>query len=293
MRLPFRRKPPAAAPAPRQAPPPLPGPPPALPDPAAADPLLAAALELCWRESVLLAWSDAPRVARFLLLCRAAGARRVHVAHPAPPADPEAILRAEAAALGLEALADAVLAPGRAADAPPFAGTLDMDAPRPWWLRAAPDAPGLREAAGKPGLVVDGSQLVHALEPVARLRALAATGAARILLETPVVTASGALAAAGFRPGDSWHAHDMTPAQSEAMAAWWEERGVALEQYRRFPRGFTRSQAELAGLHATGWWSFMDRIAIARLLGLAGLRPRQAVPSWEGRSLVVLAERAP
>ena len=91
----FRRAQPRPAPVPVPAPhparrdtPPLPGPPPALPDPAATDPLLAAALELCWRETVLLTWPDAPRVARFLLLCRAAGARRVHVAHPVPPPEP-------------------------------------------------------------------------------------------------------------------------------------------------------------------------------------------------------------
>jgi len=296
VRLPFLRARPApAAVAERPQRPPLPGPPPPLPDPAGGDPLLAAALELCWRSSVLLTWGDAPRVARFLLLCRAAGARRAHVACPdlPPDPDPEAALRAEAAALELPALAEAILAAGRAADARPFGGTPDVDAPRPWWLRAAPDAPGLREAAGFPDLVVDGSQLVHAAEPVARLRALAATGARRILLETPVVTAAGPLARAGFRPGDAWHAHAMSPAQSAAMAEWWRERGVALEQYRRFPQGFTRAQAEMAGLGATAWWSFMDRIAIARMLGLAGLRPRIATPSWEGRSLVILAEPAP
>lgn len=285
-------EPPAPAPpAPRAAW--LPEPPPTLPDPAAADPLLATMLELCWRAKVLLAWNDAPRVARFLLMGRAAGARQVHVAHHDMPPDPEAILRGQADALDLSSVADLVLAAGRAADAPPLGSTFAVDSCRPWWLRATPDACALREVAGGPDLVVDGSQLVHAVEPVARLRTLAATGARHVLFETPVVTAGGALARAGFRPGDTWHAHTMSPAESEAMDAWWREHGVALEQYRRFPRGFTRAQGELAGMHGTGWWSFMDRIALARMLGLVGLRLCAARPSWEGRSLVVLAERAP
>ncbi|MFL1461275.1 hypothetical protein ACI6QG_03670 [Roseococcus sp. DSY-14] len=259
--------------------PPLPAAPEPLPDPAAGDGLLAAALPLAWRRRVLLCWGDAARVARFTLACEAAGARAVQVVAPEP--------HGAAAALA-EAAAERGLPPPRATSLP-VGGARVVDAGPCWWLDGQP-GPALSRF--RPDLVVDGGQLVHREEPLARLRALAATGARHLVLETPVVGASGALAEAGFRPGDTWFAVSMTPAMSRAMAAWWAARAVELEQYRLFPGGFTAAQAHAAGLTGTAWWSFMDRLALVALLGQAGWRARRLETGWDGRSVVVVAERA-
>ncbi|MCW8085417.1 hypothetical protein [Sabulicella glaciei] len=282
--------PPDEAPAPIPFPA-LPGPPRALPDPVRDDALLAAALGLCWRRGVLFAWNDLRRVARGVLLCRQAGARRAHVAQPWIPSEADEVLLEEARRLEMEEEAVRILAEGRAAHMPALGGSLDCDAPRPWWLRAPHDHPDLREMAGGPELVLDGSQLIHWPDPVARLRSLAATGARHVVLETPVIRSEGALRRAGYTPGALWHATGMTPAQSAAMAEFWAESGVALDQYRRFPHGFSLAEARSAGLGGQAWWSFTDEAGLRRLLRASGFALRSARPVWDGRSLVIVAER--
>ncbi|WP_207539371.1 hypothetical protein [Sabulicella rubraurantiaca] len=269
----------------------LPSPPRALPDPVQDDALLAAALGLCWRRSVVFAWNDLRRVARGVLLCRQAGARSAHVAQPWVPSEADEVLMKEARRLELVEQADRILAEGRAAHIPALGGSLDCDAPRPWWLRAPHDHPDLREIAGWPDLVVDGSQLIHWPDPAARLRSLAATGARHIVLETPVIRAEGALRRAGYVSGALWHATGMTPAQSAAMAEFWAEAGVTLDQYRRFPHGFSLAEAREAGLGGQAWWSFTDKAGLHRLLRAGGFAMRSARPIWDGRSLVIVAER--
>ncbi len=272
---------PPAPPPPALALPPLPPRPAALPDPAAHDPLLAAALPMCWRRRVLLCWGDAPRVTRFMLACGAAGAKAVHAAATGTEAPIHAALATEAAALGRTA--------PPAWPATPLNGKREVDSRPGLWL-GAPPGQGCAHLGME--LAVDGSQLVHHEEPLAWLNSLAATGARHLVTETPVVSASGALAGAGFRPGDIWFAGTMTPDMSRAMAAWWTQQGVELEQYRRFPDGFTTSQGHAAGLAVVGWWSFMDRAGLERLLQRAGWRVLRLVPSWNGRSVVAVAERA-
>jgi hypothetical protein len=255
------------------------GPPPLLPDPGAGDALLDAVLPLVAGRRCLLAWGDAPRVARMALAASAAGAGSVVVAHQHPPPEVDRILVEEARRLELEAEAARLLRRGRTlGPAPELGGALDCDALRPWWIAAEL---GSRDAAARAGavdLVVDGSQLIHWQDPLARLRALAATGARHVVLETPLLT--GELA--GYAPGSVWYAVGMSAGQSLAAAAYWRERGVPLRQYEAMPHGFTAAQAVQAGLGGIAWWSFTDLAGIARLLDRAGLRLRRHRIVWKG-----------
>jgi hypothetical protein len=284
----------ARRPAPRALPPAVDGwePPPLLPEPGAGDALLEELLALAPGRRVLLAWGDGGRVARMSIALRAAGAASTLAAHPGEvPAGATGELLEAGRRMGLSEVARelAFRAPVPMPDAA-VAAAVDCDAGRPWRVGGAPGDLALAVLAGRVDVVADGSQLIHWPDPLARLRALAATGARHVVIETPLVRADAALTAAGFAPGSVWYAVGMSPEESVAMAAHWRRREVRLHQYELMPQGFGAAEAWHAGIEATAWWSFFDRAGLARLLALAGLRAVRLTPVWDGRAAVVVAE---
>ena len=296
----FGRRPAAAPAAAEAAPLPLPsgiadwGPAPLLPELAQGDAMLEELLLLAPGRRCLLAWGDGPRVARMSVALHAGGAASTLAAHPGPvPAEATRELIEAGRALGLPGRARELASRAPLAVASPVvAGAVDCDAGRPW--RAAGDlaSAGLGALAGRVDVVADGSQLIHWPDPLARLRALAATGARHVLMETPLLRPDAGLQRAGFPTGAVWYAVGMSADESQAMAGYWQRQDVDLHQYRWRPQGFTIAQAWDAGLMDTAWWSFFDAGGLAGLLARAGLRILRMRPVWEGRAAVVVAERA-
>jgi hypothetical protein len=286
-----------AAEAPPAAPRPLPhpiadwGPPPLLPEPSQGDVLLEELLMLAPRRRCLLAWGDGGRVARMSVALHAAGAASTLVAHPgAVPGEAMGELLEAGRRLGLPGPARELARRAPVGGQMAVPGAVDCDAGRPWRCGGDLASAALGALAGPVDVVADGSQLIHWPDPLARLRALAATGARHVVLETPLLQADADLTAAGFAPGQVWYAVGMSPGQSMAMADYWTRRDVTLRQYSLLPRGFTSEEAAAAGFGAVAWWSFTDLAGLDRLLSLAGLRLLRQRSVWEGRAVVVVAE---
>jgi hypothetical protein len=254
--------------------------------------LLEELLMLAPRRRCLLAWGDGGRVARMSVALHAAGAASTLVAHPgAVPGEAMGVLLEAGRRLGLPGPARELARRAPVGGQMAVPGAVDCDAGRPWRCGGDLASAALGALAGPVDVVADGSQLIHWPDPLARLRALAATGARHVVLETPLLWPDAALTAAGFVSGEIWYAVGMSAGQSEAMADFWRRRDVMLQQYNLLPHGFTAAEATVAGFATIAWWSFTDLAGLNRLLLLAGLRLLRQRRVWDGRAVVVVAER--
>jgi hypothetical protein len=170
------------------------------PDPAAGDPLLAVALAFAQGRRCLLTGDDAARLARAYLALLQEGAVSALVAAPDPPRHVDALLRDEALRWGLMDVAAPLLERPPAGGRGPHTYYLDCDRPADWWMRAALDADDLAQRAGPVDLAVDFRSLAANPDPLARLSALAATGARELVLEDAPGEAEYWLDRLGFRP---------------------------------------------------------------------------------------------
>jgi hypothetical protein len=172
-----------------------------VPDPAADDPLLAVALALAQGRRCLLTGDDAARLARACLALRQQGAASALVASPDPPPHADAALREEALCWGLMDVAAPLLErPSTAVRGLGGSYYLDCDLPADWWVKAALDQGDLAHRAGPVDLLVDFRSLGANPDPLARLSALAATGAQELALEDGPGEAEYWLDRLGFRP---------------------------------------------------------------------------------------------
>ncbi|TCH97113.1 hypothetical protein EJV46_17485 [Roseococcus sp. SYP-B2431] len=198
----FRRQAPPApidpVPAPVESPLPVPAPF-RLPDPAAGDALLAVALGLAPGRRCLLTGDAPARLARACLALLQQGAASALVAAPDPPRHADAMLRDEALRWGLMEVATPLLERPPAGERGPQTYYLDCDRPADWWMRAALDEGDIAQRAGPLDLVVDFRSLGANPDPLARLRALAATGAGELMLEDAPGEAEYWLDRVGFR----------------------------------------------------------------------------------------------
>ena len=172
---------------------PAPGAPPAWPwpawswpDPAADDPLLAMALALAPGRRILLTGEDSHRLARASLALRREGAAFTLVATDAPPHNADDILREEALRWAMTDWAAPMLATLRGPRGQARTAPLMADAAADWWVAASLPGDTLAHHAGAIDLLLDLRRLAAGAspaDPLARLTALAATGARAVLLE--------------------------------------------------------------------------------------------------------------
>ncbi|MBB3898990.1 DUF1499 domain-containing protein [Roseococcus suduntuyensis] len=261
-----RPLPPLPAPAAAAPPPALPSPgPPLMPSP------LAMALAASAAGRHVLVVGDAPSaVAALVLHALSHGAASARAYSARRPDDADGQLRAAGTALGLEAVAEALLARARVGTTAQIEGAIDP--PWLWWLRGKWDAPDLAARLGPLDLVVDPGNLAAAEDPGHRLAQLRGSGARGLLLGC-LVPAPGA--APGFEAESLWHAGRLDEAASAALHAHLSAQGLDLPQLRLLPAGMTPEAARAAGIEQPYWW-FLGEAALRRLLAEAGWTPREA-----------------
>lgn len=168
------------------------------PDPAAGDPLLAMALALAPGRRIVLTGKDAHRLARASLALRREGAAFTLVATEVPPHNADDILREEALRWAMVDWAAPMLATLRGPRGSAHTGALMADAVADWWVAASLSGDTLVHHAGAIDLLLDLDRL-EAADPLARLTALAATGARALLFKADAGAARW-LPEAGFTP---------------------------------------------------------------------------------------------
>lgn len=262
---------------------PSPPPPSAPAAPALAPSALAIALaRRAAGRHVLVAGDDAPEAPLLLLHAASHGALNPRILSAVRPTMADAGLLAAGRALGLEALAQGLLARARvgaSADATPRGAPC-------WWLREGWEAPDLAERLGRLDLVVQAADLATCADPSHRLLQLRRSGARGLLLRC-LVPAEGA--AAGFTRDSLWHAAALTVARAAALHAHLAEAGLDLPQLRLRPGGLPPEAALAAGLEQPLHW-FMGEAALRRLLADAGWAP--ATAERQGPRLLLTATAA-
>lgn len=248
---------------------PLPAPPPPAPPPAPSPLAVALAGNAAGRH-VLVAGDAPSAVAALVLHAASHGAASVRAFSTQRPDDADGQLRAAGTALGLEAVAEALLARARVGTTAQIEGA--MDPPWLWWLRGKWDAPDLAARLGPLDLMVDPGNLAAAEDPGHRLAQLRGSGARALLLGC-LVPPPGA--APGFEAESLWHAARLDAATSAALHAHLAERWLDLPQLRLLSAGMTPEAARAAGIHEPFWW-FMGAAALRRLLTEAGWTPGEA-----------------
>ncbi len=232
----------------------------------------------------LLITAETPDAAGLLLEALAAGAASARVLGETPPPQPDAALRAAGWRLGLESLADEVLAQaGLGFTPPPPAPLLRSDAPRAWWENVPLDAPDLAARLGTVDLLADGFGLHRRPEPLRQLAALRRSGAARLLIETMALP-SDLLGDKAPLP-----AALLDAATSTRLDAALRARGVTLPQLTAAPEGLSEQASRALGLPDPWWW-FLTAESAEDLLAAAGWRvvARRA----EELRLLIEAEKA-
>jgi hypothetical protein len=164
----------------------------------------------------------------------------------------------------------------------------------------SPDVPWLaqaniyqRDAANRFGqhdLVLLPEQLFLAVEPE-RLLERAARIARRRLIVTSVTIRPFAETAEGatldVADGDMLFAGSLSPAQSHMMDRYWRARKIELEQYRRWPDGFTLRERPDFGV----WWWFFTPRAVEKLMADAGFPVVERFSTWRGVAMAFVGER--
>lgn len=219
---------------------------------------------------VLVAGEAADAVPALVLHAASHGAASLRVLSAERPDDADGQLRAAGVALGLETVADGLLARARVGTTAQTAG--GTDPPWLWWLRGKWDAPDLAARLGPLDLVVDPGNLAAAEDPAHRLAQLRGSGARGLLLGC-LVPLPGA--APGFDAESLWHAGRLDEAASAALHGHLAAQGLDLPQLRLLPAGMTPEAVRAAGLDQPLWW-FMGEAALHRLLAEAGWTPREA-----------------
>lgn len=233
---------------------------------------------------VLVAGEAASAVPALVLHALSHGAASVRALSALRPDDADGQLRAAGAALGLEAVAETLLARARVGTTAQAVGATDP--PWLWWLRGRWDAPDLAARLAPLDLVVDPGNLAAAEDPGQRLAQLRGSGARALLLGC-LLPAPGA--APGFDADSLWHAARLDAAASAALHAHLAAQGLDLPQLRLIPAGMTPDAARAAGLDQPLWW-FMGEAALRRLLAEAGWTPRES--SRHGPHLLLTATAA-
>ncbi|MBY0335493.1 MAG: hypothetical protein K2X11_02715 [Acetobacteraceae bacterium] len=181
-----------------------------------ASPFARAVLRHAPGRRVALAWGDAPAASALLLRCLAAGAAAARIVAPVMPPQPDAALRDAAERTGLREEAEALLAAMPCGRPSLILHHADTARPPAWWLHADPASFDIRALLGPVDLLADPAALSDP-EPARRLRDLRRTGAARLVLATPVAD-PGALP--GFTADSLWHLPSLDAARRAAIAAW-------------------------------------------------------------------------
>ncbi|MCX8135253.1 MAG: hypothetical protein N3D18_14985 [Roseococcus sp.] len=269
--------PPAAAPEPEpSAPPAADGPP---------DPPFLAALMARVPGRHLLLTGETPDALALLLEALAAGAASARVLGTAPPATPDAALRAAARRLGREPQAERTLRAAGLGHIPPIVPFVGRsDAPSIWWHADPPEAPDLAARLGPVDLLAEGAGLEGQREPLRRLAALRRTGARRLLLATAALP-EGIIP--GFGADALWSAEALPAARAAALDAALRPLGLVLPQLTALPEGLSEAAARAAGIAAPWWW-FMGQAAVLDLLAQSGWTPR--AQARHGHLLLVEAD---
>lgn len=159
-----------------------------------------------------------------------------------------------------------------------------------WLIRGAMDERDIKNKVGSVDLVVAQTVVYHAKELIQFIQRLRFLSARFVLFDCPIVESfnyAGEGRSVHFGREDIWYAGAMDENQCSAMAWYWKERDVTLEQFVRDPE-----TGVLIGTAGSGvWWWFIGDAAITRLLDISGLSVVETAKLWGGRSRAVLAEK--
>lgn len=163
---------------------------------------------------------------------------------------------------------------------------------RHWFVEGYIDERDLKNKLGPVDLVVSESSIFHQYEIIGYLRRLAYITERRVILSSMIVQpfeveVDGRIVR--FLSEDVWFAGNMTQLQTRALAKYWGDRGVNLDQLSIFPEGFTPSDVENAGLSGVWWW-FFGMGGLKSLLEMAGLKAIAWRSLWDQRAVAVVAE---
>jgi hypothetical protein len=150
-----------------------------------------------------------------------------------------------------------------------------------------------RDAANRLGehdVVLLADQLFQVIEPERLLERAARIARRRLVVSTMIVKPfETQLKKTTLKlvEGDMLFAGSLTPDESHIMDQYWRERTVTLEQYRRWPDGFTLRERPDFGV----WWWFFTPKAVERLMAEAGFPVVERIPIWRGCATAFVGER--
>jgi hypothetical protein len=165
---------------------------------------------------------------------------------------------------------------------------------RDWVIRSGLNERDIRNKLEQTDLVISLSSVFHADDILQLMRRLAFVSDDLVIFDTVIVEPFDVEVAGetiSFRSSDVWYAGDMNLAQSQAMAIYWRERGVNLEQYQIFPDGIDKRLCLNRGVSGVWWW-FIGREGLENLLALSNLERVKIRTMWGGRSVLVMARKA-